>query len=80
VPILAPIIVIIVGSYLVVAPVVTDPRPEYGYVAGVLFIGFVVYVPFVFYKWSMGCLGNQICFFFSHHYSSNKQQISIQDR
>ena len=64
VPILAPIVVIIVGSYLVVAPLVTTPTIEYCYVAAVLFIGFVVYVPFVYLKMSMGCLGNKICFFY----------------
>ena len=55
---------IIVGSYLVVAPLVTNPTIEYCYVAAVLFIGFVVYVPFVYLKMSMGCLGNKICFFY----------------
>jgi solute carrier family 7 (L-type amino acid transporter), member 9/15 len=64
VPIIVPIIVIIVGSYLVVAPLVTNPAIEYCYIAAILFVGFVVYVPFVYYKLSMACLGNEICFCF----------------
>lgn len=48
---------IVIGSYLVVAPIVTDPAIEYLYVLGVLFIGVLVYIPFVYYKCSLGFMG-----------------------
>lgn len=40
------------------APIVTDPAIEYLYVLGALFIGVLVYIPFVFYKCSLGFMGN----------------------
>ena len=56
-PLLAPIIVIFVGTYLVIAPIVTAPAMEYLYVAGVMALGVLVYIPFVYYKCSLQCLG-----------------------
>ena len=40
------------------APIVTEPAIEYLYVLGALFIGVLVYIPFVFYKCSLGFMGN----------------------
>ncbi|XP_032784128.2 b(0,+)-type amino acid transporter 1 [Daphnia magna] len=57
VPLFVPILTIVIGSYLVVAPIVTDPAIEYLYVLGVLFIGVLVYIPFVYYKCSLGFMG-----------------------
>ena len=54
---IAPIVTIIVGSYLVVAPIATDPVIEYLYVLGSLFVGVLFYIPFVYYKVSLGCMG-----------------------
>ncbi len=52
-----PIITAIVGCYLIAAPVVSDPTVEYLYVLVVLFIGFIIYIPFVYYKCSLVCIG-----------------------
>lgn len=52
-----PILVIIIGSYLVVAPIVTNPVVEYLYVLVALVLGVVVYIPFVYYKVTLSCLG-----------------------
>lgn len=57
VPLIVPIVVAIIGSYLVVAPIITDPAIEYLYTVGALAIGFFVYIPFVYYKYSFGCMG-----------------------
>ena len=42
------------------APIVTEPAVEYLYVLGVLFVGFLVYIPFVYYKCSLGFMGNYL--------------------
>ena len=60
VPLIIPNIVIIVGSYLIVAPIVTDPAIEYVYILAVFLVGFVVYVPFVYFKYSLRYLGNAL--------------------
>lgn len=57
VPLVVPIVVAIIGCYLVVAPIITDPAIEYLYTVGALLIGFVVYIPFVYYKLSFPCMG-----------------------
>ena len=54
---IVPIIVIIVGSYLVVAPLVTDPAIEYAYIGAAILLGFIFYIPFVYKKYSMPFLG-----------------------
>jgi len=55
---IVPIIVIIVGSYLVVAPLVTDPAIEYAYIGAAILLGFIFYIPFVYKKYSMPFLGS----------------------
>ena len=55
--IVIPIIVALIGCYLVVAPIITDPAIEYLYTVGALVIGFFVYIPFVYYKYSFPCMG-----------------------
>jgi len=60
VSLIIPVLVIIIGSYLVVAPLVTDPAIEYAYIGGVVLLGFFVYIPFVYKKWSMQCLGKPL--------------------
>lgn len=47
----------IVGSYLVVAPIIYDPDIQYLYILLVLMVGFVVYIPFIYYKFSLPHLG-----------------------
>lgn len=48
----------LVGLYLIVAPVLHDPAIEYLYVLGTLLLGFIVYIPFVFYKFSPPGMSN----------------------
>lgn len=53
-----PIIVILVGSYLVVAPFISQPTLRYLYVLAGVLLGVVVYVLFVYYKVSFKFIGN----------------------
>ncbi|KAJ8303532.1 hypothetical protein KUTeg_019928 [Tegillarca granosa] len=50
VPIVVPLIVLICSCYLVVAPIIQDPRIEFLYAALFMFSGLFFYVPFVVYK------------------------------
>jgi len=50
VPIVIPIIVLIVSLYLVVAPIIDDPRIEFLFAALFILLGLVFYVPFVLYQ------------------------------
>lgn len=56
-PLAAPIITAIIGTYLVVGPIVTDPAPEYLYTLGFLLLGFLVYIPFVYLQYAPPFLG-----------------------
>ncbi|KAH9638416.1 hypothetical protein HF086_007723 [Spodoptera exigua] len=49
VPIIIPYVVLLVSTYLVVAPIVDKPQWEYLYATAFIFGGLLVYVPFV--KW-----------------------------
>lgn len=57
VPLLFPIVVIIVGSYLIVAPIISDPAVEYLFVLGAALLGFLFYVIFVYHKHSVRFMG-----------------------
>lgn len=57
VPIIVPVLVIVIGCYLVVAPIVTDPAIEYFYVLGIMGVGILFYIPFVYYKCSFVFMG-----------------------
>jgi L-type amino acid transporter 9 len=50
VPIIVPILVLLFSCYLVVAPIVQNPRIEFLYASLFMFSGLVFYVPFVVYK------------------------------
>lgn len=67
-----PIIVIVFGCFLVVAPIISDPRWEYLYVLVALFIGFLVYIPFVFYKYSFSFMGKALYTFYEEISNSIK--------
>lgn len=56
VPLVIPVIVIMVGSFLVVAPIISDPTWEYFYVLLAAVLGIVVYIPFVYYKYSFSTI------------------------
>ena len=50
VPIIVPILVLLFSCYLVIAPIVQNPRIEFLYASLFMFSGLVFYVPFVVYK------------------------------
>lgn len=50
VPIIVPIIVLLVSIYLVIAPIIQDPRIEFLYAFLFSVSGIIFYVPFVVYK------------------------------
>lgn len=54
---MAPIVTLIIGLYLIVAPLVTNPTLDYLYVLAALVMGFVFYIAFVYYRWTLGCMG-----------------------
>lgn len=51
VPMIIPILVLVVSTYLVVAPIVDKPQWEYLYATVFIFAGLLIYVPFV--KWGL---------------------------
>ena len=50
VPIVIPVIVLLISIYLVIGPIVDDPKVEYLYATLFILAGFIFYVPFVYYK------------------------------
>ena len=61
-PLIIPIILICIGCFLIVTPLVSNPVTEYLYILAVILVGFIVYVPFVYFKFSIDRFGNH-CFF-----------------
>ena len=51
-----PIIVFVVSVFLVIAPIIDDPRMEFLYVAIFILGGLIFYVPFVHYKLYPPCM------------------------
>lgn len=45
-----PYIVLIISVYLVIGPIVDNPKIEYLWATLFILAGFIVYVPFVYYK------------------------------
>ena len=60
VPIVIPILVLIVAVFLVLAPIVNDPRIEFLYAFLFIVSGLIVYVPFVHYKMYPPFMGTYI--------------------
>lgn len=56
IPIVIPIIVLLAAIFIVVVPIVTDPQIEFVYAAIFVAIGYVLYIPFVFFKLHLGCM------------------------
>ncbi|KAK4023043.1 hypothetical protein OUZ56_008480 [Daphnia magna] len=50
VPIIIPVIVLIISVYLVIGPIVDNPKIEYLYATLFILAGFFLYIPFVYYK------------------------------
>ncbi len=53
VPILIPVIVLVVSVYLVLAPIVENPKIEYMYSIAFMVSGALIYVPCVIYRLKM---------------------------
>ena len=59
VPLIVPIFVLLVSIYLVVAPIIQDPRIEFFYAFLFSVSGIVFYVPFVVYKKKLPLMGKE---------------------
>ncbi|CAL8113068.1 unnamed protein product [Orchesella dallaii] len=53
VPLIIPIVAVIISAALVVLPIVYDPKLGYLAVLGFFLLGFLVYIPFVYYKYRL---------------------------
>lgn len=56
-PLVIPIFVFCMAVFLVVAPIVQNPKIEYMYAAGFMTLGLFIYVPFVHYKFVLPGMG-----------------------
>jgi hypothetical protein len=50
VPIIIPIIVVVVSLFLVLAPIIDDPKIEYLFIVLFFVVGLIFYVPFIHYE------------------------------
>jgi solute carrier family 7 (L-type amino acid transporter), member 9/15 len=57
VPIVIPYLVLLISTYLVIAPIIEKPQWEYLYATGFIFGGLLVYVPFVKWGFSLPFMG-----------------------
>ncbi|XP_020378488.1 LOW QUALITY PROTEIN: b(0,+)-type amino acid transporter 1 [Rhincodon typus] len=62
VPMLVPIFMLIISAYLVVAPIVGDPRIEYLFVFLFMLCGLLIYFPLIHFKLWAGSLGQVTVF------------------
>ena len=60
VPIVVPIIVLVFSIFLVIAPIVDNPKLEYAYSIAFMIFGATLYVPFVKYKLRLPFIGELI--------------------
>lgn len=58
VPVAIPIVVLISSVFLVIAPIINEPKMEYLYSMTFMAFGALIYVPFVYYKLRLPFLGN----------------------
>ena len=49
VPIIIPVVVLAISTYLIAAPIIEDPQIEYLYAGLFIMAGLIFYVPFVHY-------------------------------
>lgn len=54
-----PIAIMILGSYFVVAPIISNPAEQKNvyYILATMGIGLLFYIPFVYYKYTFGFIG-----------------------
>ena len=57
IPIIIPILVVIAAAYFVVAPIINDPALEFLYAFIFIIAGFLLYFPFVVYKYELPFMG-----------------------
>ena len=57
VPLVIPVIVLIFSAFLVIAPMVADPKVEYAYATIFMAVGALIYVPFVTYRLKLPYIG-----------------------
>ena len=58
VPLIIPVIVLIASVYLVLAPIIDNPRMEFLYAFLFTVGGLIFYFPFVHFKWRLPGIGN----------------------
>ncbi len=61
-----PVIMILIGSYFVVAPIISNPAVEYFFIIGAVLVGILVYIPLVYYKYSFGFMSIFFSFFLNY--------------
>ena len=61
VPIVIPFIVLVVSLFLVVAPIIDQPRIEYLYAFLFIIGGLIFYVPFIHFKKELPGMGKYSC-------------------
>lgn len=57
VPIIIPVLVLIISTYLVVAPIIDKPQIEYIYTIVFILCGLILYIPFVHLRLHPGFMG-----------------------
>ena len=66
-----PVIVLIISIYLVIGPIIDDPKVEYLYATLFILAGFFFYIPFVHYKYVMPGMGNWYVYSFDRFWIHN---------
>lgn len=52
-PLIIPVLVLVISTYLVIAPIIENPQLEYVYAVLFIFAGLILYVPFVHYGYQV---------------------------
>uniref|UniRef100_A0A1B6DUD2 b(0,+)-type amino acid transporter 1 n=1 Tax=Clastoptera arizonana TaxID=38151 RepID=A0A1B6DUD2_9HEMI len=60
VPIIIPVLVLVISTYLVIAPIIDTPQIEYLYAALFIFGGLIFYIPFVHYGYNSSLMGKSM--------------------
>lgn len=63
VPLIIPILVLVISTYLVIAPIIENPQLEYVYAVLFIFAGLILYIPFVHYGYQVRFM-NKVTIFF----------------
>lgn len=60
VPIPIPAFVLLASVFLVIVPIVDNPKLEFLYAALIILAGLFIYIPFCFLKKKLACMGNLV--------------------